>query len=708
MLSAERVCVRCATCQTRPLPLQATYGLASSCPKGQLSNTLFKWSKPRAWWDSFSHECISDTLCSPQSISGLFFTGKSRVGISALHFSTSIISYFCKWTKSNCPHCKMVWFIHVFETQLFNTCLRIWTCPVSFHFQAWSDYPASTATMITPAESEPEVHTTLLLHFHPENASMTFTGNHTTLANDSLPNTGSSLQDMFHFQYYAWAVVGNIISGFGLLGNILSIIVLSNKRMSSTTSLYLMALAVFDSLVLVSLILFMALPSIYYFTGKLESYNRFYPYLHPFAYPTALTAQTCSIYITVGFTVERYIAVCHPLKATKMCTMSRARKSLLLIFACSLTYNIPRMLEYQTVHKTDPLTNETYVMYTKTNLGHNKTFCHIYFIYMNMIVMLIVPFTVLAVLNTLLIRAVKHSERAQGKVSHRTCRDNNLTVMLISVVIVFLICQVPSIVDNILMATLPEKTLNSPPLVKLTCICSLMVITNSAVNFYLYCMFGHKFRMIFCSFFCRCYLRVAKGVDHDALLAHSNNLSSVRRPSSKTLQPRSSFSLQMSSKRDTLHKNDKTLLMPGKISHVKYRQANTKPARGETCVWTENCASQVTHKQDCTTTSQSSHCTHVLYTRMYTVNHLFFTVVKFPRVTCNCLVLKCPMTFLHDEVMVKLTKISCLWKTGDLQYLLILLYYIMYDAVSCYMYSKILLSSMESVSMVIFRCHNIL
>ena len=78
--------------------------------------------------------------------------------------------------------------------------------------------------------------------------------------------------------------------------------------------------------------------------------------------------------------------------------------------------------------------------------------------------------------------------------------------MLIAVVIVFLLCQVPSIVDNIFMATLSDDMLQSPPLVKLTCIASLMVITNSAANFYLYCVFGHKFRRTFVRIFCVCYV----------------------------------------------------------------------------------------------------------------------------------------------------------------------------------------------------------
>ena len=326
------------------------------------------------------------------------------------------------------------------------------------------------------------------------------------------PPIDQSLIDTLQFQYYAWGIIGTIISALGIIGNTLSIVVLSNRRMQSSTSCYLIALAVFDIIVLISLVLFMSLPTFYIARGQLQGYFRAYPYMHPFAYPTALTAQTCSIYTTVAFTVERYIAVCMPLQAAKMCTASRARKTILFLVIISIIYNIPRMLEYKVVVTVDPDTNNTVARYDYTDLGKSSTYRHIYFIYMQLVVMLAIPFVLLAVLNTLLIRAVKRSENTTGKVNTRTKKENSLTIMLISVIVVFMICQVPSIADNIFMATLSEEILYSPVFVKITCISTLMVITNSAINFYIYCVFGKKFRRVFCRIFCKCYLRATKNL----------------------------------------------------------------------------------------------------------------------------------------------------------------------------------------------------
>ena len=329
------------------------------------------------------------------------------------------------------------------------------------------------------------------------------------------------LGHIINFQYAAWGVAGNSIAALGFLGNMLSIIVLAHRRMRSSTSCYLIALAVYDSLVLVSLVLFMALPVVHMKTNNLQWYYDLYPYLHPFAYPLALTSQTCSIYTTVGFTIERYIAVCHPLKAATWCTISRARKAILIILCVSILYNIPRMLEYRFMEYTDPLTNHTKVKYYKTDLGMSEVYQHVYFIYLNMTIMLICPFTVLAALNALLIKAVHQSQKTQRTMNHVQHRENNLTMMLISVIIVFLICQVPSIIDNILAATLNKETLNTLPFVKGTVISSLCVIMNSAANFYLYCLFGRKFRQVFSHVLCSCLQR-RQIKQHDTILSRGS------------------------------------------------------------------------------------------------------------------------------------------------------------------------------------------
>jgi hypothetical protein len=294
------------------------------------------------------------------------------------------------------------------------------------------------------------------------------------------------------FQFWTWGVCLNTLAIIGIIGNILAITVLRHRRMRSSTSCYLIAQAIFDILVLICSMLFFGLPVIS------MSYANLYPYLHPYAYPAALTAQTGTIYTTVAFTVERYVAVCRPLQASKMCTPKRAIKVILLVTVCSILYNVPRMLEYRHSYYINPETNATVVSYETTSFGSDPIFQKVYLSYMYVPVIFLIPFLILSVLNIFLVLAVKKSQRTRAEMNARTARENNLTIMVIVVVLVFLICQILAMIDNIYLTTVPQSQLNQNEyFIRFSGISTDMVCLNSAINFLLYCVFGNKFRKVF-------------------------------------------------------------------------------------------------------------------------------------------------------------------------------------------------------------------
>lgn len=306
------------------------------------------------------------------------------------------------------------------------------------------------------------------------------------------------------FQFYVWGIVANIISAYGIIGNIISIIVLRHRIMQNSTSYYLISLAIYDTGVLLSMSLFLAIPTIYLEKGDLEGYYHAYKYMHPFCYPIALFAQTGTIYTTMAFTIERYIAVCRPLEAANTCTLSRTKRVICLIFVSSFIYNLPRFLEFETTKYVDSNSNQTLPEIQLTEIGTNQIFREVYFIYLNLFVMFLLPFSFLAVLNIQLIRAVKVARNARIKMSTSASKEANLTMMLIAVIIVFLVCQLPSIADNILWTIFDTKQLNcSIHYIRFTTISNLMVVINSAINFILYCLFGKRFRKVFIKIFCK-------------------------------------------------------------------------------------------------------------------------------------------------------------------------------------------------------------
>ena len=269
----------------------------------------------------------------------------------------------------------------------------------------------------------------------------------------STENMTLNLNDDLFLQkldFYLSGIILLMVCLLGLLCNLLVVVVLTHRSMRSSTNSFLLALALFDSMVLLCttfLICFPPLSSIYS--------SLIFPHIVAYIYPLALLAQTCTIWITVSFTVERYIAVTHPLKASSMCTIKRARLTTALVVTISVIYNISRWFDYRSVkvYQTDELNNTAPVLIPNTRLPkfqvmptqleQNKIYETTYFSVLYLTVMCIIPILLLGTLNTFLIVAVKRSQKERRNMSnHNTSKENNITIMLVSVVVVFIICQV--------------------------------------------------------------------------------------------------------------------------------------------------------------------------------------------------------------------------------------------------------------------------
>ncbi|XP_064502689.1 thyrotropin-releasing hormone receptor isoform X2 [Pseudopipra pipra] len=123
-----------------------------------------------------------------------------------------------------------------------------------------------------------------------------------------------------------------LICGLGIVGNIMVVlVVLRTKHMRTPTNCYLVSLAVADLMVLVAA----GLPNI------TESLYRSWVYgyvgclcITYFQY-LGINASSFSI---AAFTIERYIAICHPIKAQFLCTFSRAKKIIIFVWAFTSIY----------------------------------------------------------------------------------------------------------------------------------------------------------------------------------------------------------------------------------------------------------------------------------------------------------------------------------------------------------------------------------
>ncbi|KAF5301794.1 hypothetical protein FQA39_LY10579 [Lamprigera yunnana] len=135
-----------------------------------------------------------------------------------------------------------------------------------------------------------------------------------------------------------------IIFFTGLVGNISTCVVISqNKSMHTATNYYLFSLAISDLLLLVS-----GLPQEVY-----SIWSR-YPYLfgQVFCVLRGLFSETsanATVLTITAFTIERYIAICHPFLSHTMSKLSRAVKFIILIWIVAIVFAVPQAIQFKVV-----------------------------------------------------------------------------------------------------------------------------------------------------------------------------------------------------------------------------------------------------------------------------------------------------------------------------------------------------------------------
>lgn len=312
------------------------------------------------------------------------------------------------------------------------------------------------------------------------------------------------------FRFVVHGVLLNAIGAGGLLGNALSMLVLSRPQMRSSINCLLVGLAACDTVLILTSVLLFGLTAVFPYTGRLRYYYyHVCPHLTPYAYPIANAAQTMSVYLTLIVTVERWVAVCHPFRAKALCTSGRARWYVLGTAAFALAYNVPKFFEADVVRHEAPDGGHVYCV-TADLAFRTETYVVVYIHSLYMIVMYIVPFSALAALNACIVRQVRRAQAERARLSRVQRRELGLATMLLVVVLVFFLCNLLPLVTNSFEVFLGDRLENLDPLVKTS---NLLVTINSSVNFVIYVIFGEKFKRVFLKMFCAGGIRRRAGRD---------------------------------------------------------------------------------------------------------------------------------------------------------------------------------------------------
>ena len=288
---------------------------------------------------------------------------------------------------------------------------------------------------------------------------------------------------------------------FGLVGNVLSSIVLRSQRRSAlkaSMNFLLVVLSFLDSFMLISLFWLKTVPSLCGL-GYWPEYLKFYfSYVLTYFWPLTSTILAVNEYIIVLVAFQRYLYVCHCKEAKKYCTLRLTKLYTLLIFVCGFAYSIPRFLEYKLVY--NPRTGGK--VRTTTALMKNHEYRLWYLGVSFYVVIYVIPLLVLAILTYRLVRTVKEARKKRAQMvsseSATNSRKTNddVTVSLVAVVGVFCFTQIHNPIRRTLESFVVSKDELSCPnyMFYYSEINVLLNVVNYSVNFLLYFMFNKPFR----------------------------------------------------------------------------------------------------------------------------------------------------------------------------------------------------------------------
>ncbi|KAJ8307226.1 hypothetical protein KUTeg_015310 [Tegillarca granosa] len=318
--------------------------------------------------------------------------------------------------------------------------------------------------------------------------------------NDS--NTTAAGNPLFDYAEYAVALFINryyliFICCIGIPGNIAALITLAKMRPLSSSLLYMVVLAVVDTVALVIKILYLQLTTKDVKLGDIGC--KFIFFIGNFS-------MQYSSWILVAMTVERFIAIWFPLKVSKWCTRQRA--ILVMVLEAILLMGL-NLHYFWTFHET---THDLYVYDCSTYSEYQYFHSDIWY-YLDGLAYSILPFVILIMCNFMIIFGIKRSGRKQQVLTNKMDKfqsadkakqQNQITIMLVTISIVFVVFTMPNCLFFIIKGKI--NYLATPHSHAIWILWMQVVFflsdANHAINFYLYFLSGQKFRKKFKSIIC--------------------------------------------------------------------------------------------------------------------------------------------------------------------------------------------------------------
>ncbi|CAH1381129.1 unnamed protein product [Tenebrio molitor] len=298
-------------------------------------------------------------------------------------------------------------------------------------------------------------------------------------------------------------VVYAIIFITGVIGNVSTCIVIAcNKSMHTATNYYLFSLAISDMLLLIS-----GLPPEMYRLWSPETYvfGEAFCILQGFAAETSANATVLTI---TAFTVERYLAICHPFLSHTMSKLSRVVRYIIVIWIVALCLAAPQAIQFGVEYEL-----KGGVQYSRCTVVSNF-FQHAFEI--STFLFFVGPMTLITVLYVLIGIQLRKSRNIvvakkgslgsnangdQGR-NRSSSGQNRVVKMLIAVVAAFFICWAPFHAQRLLAVYLSNASKEAQDhtitiYLILMYSSGILYFLSTTINPVLYHIMSNKFREAF-------------------------------------------------------------------------------------------------------------------------------------------------------------------------------------------------------------------
>lgn len=325
-----------------------------------------------------------------------------------------------------------------------------------------------------------------------------------------------------------------VVCVFGVIANVLNIIVLTRKNMVSSTNIILTGLAISDGLTMA-----------FYFPFALQTYvihgidisperDTIESAKYTLSYAIAsVILHSISIWLTVTLAVFRYVFIRFPRIGAQYCNVQRAKTAVITVAVVVTIVCIPNSVTYDLVSKPAVEfgfnnSNESVWWIDVKNKTESDVVLQKFNFWVQAVLVKLLPCFLLTVFSVLLVRTMRDAEKRRKKMmtknsvadgetqpigssatSKRTRRSQRTTRMLLTVVILFLVTETPQGIMNLLSGLIQDffHHIYTP----LGDLLDILALINNGINFVLYCTMSKQFRDTFISIFCQCFPKIVEG-----------------------------------------------------------------------------------------------------------------------------------------------------------------------------------------------------